>query len=723
MGGIMRELPLYISKKHLTFWWRYCNTNGEPLAINIRYDEPGKKKRFHQHHINSSGNWVEGAPTPLPLFGINTLPKSNYDGFISIFEGEKCAQAAHYLNLPAITSMGGSSQGHLADWPVVAGFRHLKKFVIFPDNDDPGKKYAQVVITEIKRACPHAEILVCHLPNQKKGDDFVDWLQTHEYMKVDWNGFAPIEELCAKQLHIAINNYVRDHCVAAETFQNESQSCPVQFEFDPEPIHEVLSPVLPCPVDSLPCSIKIWMNEIADQMQIPIDYLAAPFVVFAGSVIGRKRALLMRSGTEWIEYPNLWGMIIGRPSLMKSPAMSAMQAPLHALAESSLKNFEKDIKAYRKKMELWKIHKKAADEVYKKEIKEALENNTSVNDRDLPVLEEEPKEPVRKRHKTDDPTVEKLGELLIDNPHGLLLFRDELKGWLLSFEKIGRENDRQFYLESWSGKKDFDVDRIGRGSLHIPALMLSIFGSIQPGPLSQYVRTAVKGGNGDDGFLQRFQLMVWPDISPEFNIINTPLNKENVERVKMTFELLDQLPYSQNGESVILKFDEEGQALFDSWQHQLENHLRKASLPVHLEAHFAKYKKLVASLCIIFEHLKMASQEKAPFIIQVETLKNVLQWVKYFESHAYRIYGSSVNAVPKTALQLLTHIKKGDLAIPFSVRDVYHGHHWSGLTNSAEVEEVLEYLCEKGYLASANLQANGHPTRKYWAHPKIFEKC
>lgn len=52
----------------------------------------------------------------------------------------------------------------------------------------------------------------------------------------------------------------------------------------------------------------------------------------------------------------------------------------------------------------------------------------------------------------------------------------------------GHENDREFYLESWSGKGDYDVDRIGRGSLFVPALCVSIFGSIQPGPLSKHIR-------------------------------------------------------------------------------------------------------------------------------------------------------------------------------------------------------------------------------------------
>src|SRR5438128_6910695 len=118
--------------------------------------------------------------------------------------------------------------------------------------------------------------------------------------------------------------------------------------------------------------------------------------------------------------------------------------------------------------------------------------------------------PVAKRYLVNDTTVEKLGELLNHHPNGLLLFRDELSGWLHTMDRPGHENDRAFYCEAWNGTSAYTYDRIGRGTLHIRAACLSVLGGIQPGPLERYLR-AVFGGRGDDGLLQRFQLAVWPD--------------------------------------------------------------------------------------------------------------------------------------------------------------------------------------------------------------------
>src|SRR3712207_7707258 len=72
----------------------------------------------------------------------------------------------------------------------------------------------------------------------------------------------------------------------------------------------------------------------------------------------------------------------------------------------------------------------------------------------------------------------------------------------------------RFSLESWDGKKPYHIDRIGRGSIHVPALCLSIFGGIQPGPLMSYVQDAISESEKADGLLQRFQVLVWPDPRP-----------------------------------------------------------------------------------------------------------------------------------------------------------------------------------------------------------------
>ncbi len=120
----------------------------------------------------------------------------------------------------------------------------------------------------------------------------------------------------------------------------------------------------------------------------------------------------------------------------------------------------------------------------------------------------------------------------------------------------------------------------------MPVVCLSIFGGIQPGPLSIYIRSCIKGGIGDDEFVQRFQMMVWPDVKPDWQLVKN-INLEELEQpVCQLFEYLDKIPF--DGEPVLLPFEDEAQALFDAWQEKHEKRMRKGNLLSHMEAHLSK---------------------------------------------------------------------------------------------------------------------------------------
>jgi hypothetical protein len=189
----MNNLPQIVKKHNLRFSWKYRDKDGKETALVTRYDDV-PKKRFHQYHLSDDGEWVEGAPTPLPIYGLDTLPKPDTKQKVYIFEGEKCTSAAHHLGLAAITSMMGSGQASYADWAILAKFRHVCEFVLIPDNDDSGHKYIEAVAREIQKSSPKAKITVCKLPVKKKDDDFVDWIQASGKCPPDWDGFSAIDE-------------------------------------------------------------------------------------------------------------------------------------------------------------------------------------------------------------------------------------------------------------------------------------------------------------------------------------------------------------------------------------------------------------------------------------------------------------------------------------------------------------------------------------------------
>jgi hypothetical protein len=246
----------------------------------------------------------------------------------------------------------------------------------------------------------------------------------------------------------------------------------------PEPGH-ISQELLPVPAFDpdvlLPEPLRGWIVDQAEGMPCPIEFIAVPALVMAGSVIGARCGLRPKVHSHWVTIANLWGGIIGGPGSKKSPALEAAFRPVGSLI-------------------------KEARAAYAEAMRDYSARNNARDDQEGGPKQDEEDRPIEKRYKTNDATIEKLADLLIENPAGLLVHRDELVGLIASWDKQGHEQDRAFYLESWNGYSDYSVDRIKRGSSYLPNLCLSVVGSIQPAKLAAYLNQA-QDALADDGML------------------------------------------------------------------------------------------------------------------------------------------------------------------------------------------------------------------------------
>ena len=267
---------------------------------------------------------------------------------------------------------------------------------------------------------------------------------------------------------------------------------------DPAPLPEALPPVPAFNFDCLPNKLRPWLEDIADRMQCPPDFPAVAAMVAQSSIVGCKICIRPKRVDDWKIVPNLWGAIIGRPGQMKTPAAEQALLPLRRLAAESLERYDVAVKAH-KVTALLETQKVKIAEVNIKTALKTGDNNAARAEAET-VLKKGASKPVCRRYETNDPTIEKLGELLAENPNGLLLFRDELVGLLRGLDREGHESDRANYLEMWTGSGTFTSDRIGRGTVRAPSI-ISILGGIQPDLFISYIREAVRGGAGADGLL------------------------------------------------------------------------------------------------------------------------------------------------------------------------------------------------------------------------------
>lgn len=235
---------------------------------------------------------------------------------------------------------------------------------------------------------------------------------------------------------------------------------------EPKAIPDGLLPVPPFDLAFLPKKISPWVADIADLMQCPPDFVAIPAMITLASAIGRKIAIRPQCNTDWTEVANLWGYIVGPPGSMKSPAMAEAMKPLRRLEANARSMNETALKAYQTAADDFKIRSEAA----KSALKAALKKDPNAT---APAPLEEPVEPKARRYVVDDATYEALGVILVDNPQGVLAYRDELVSLLRTLDREEYAAARGFFLAAWGGLAGYTFDRIIRGTQHIEAACVS----------------------------------------------------------------------------------------------------------------------------------------------------------------------------------------------------------------------------------------------------------
>lgn len=492
----------------------------------------------------------------------------------------------------------------------------------------------------------------------------------------------------------------------------------------------------------LPAALRPWLEDAAERLQVPLEMVSVPAIVSAASLIGRTAGIAPKRRDDWTVVPNLWGAIIGRSGVLKSPAVLEGTRWLRRLAAEASEEYRESASNAEIERQLGELKiaglkkrgaKKGADaETLRDELRALAEAKAKAI-------------AIERRYETQDATVEKLGELLNENPRGLLLRRDELTGWLRTLDKPGREGDREFFLETWNGLGSYTVDRIGRGTQHVTSLTLSVIGGIQPGKLRAYVAEALLDGDGADGLLQRFQATVWPDVQAEWVNVDRWPDSEARERAWRVFQDLDQLDpvkvgaspgasvssvSAQGGGSYrstevpAIRFADDAQELFDEWRKELEKRLRSpdlAATPAY-ESHLAKYRSFMPALALVLHVVDVVAGDAKAGPVSLDASRRAAALVDFFDAHARRVYIVELEPGDAEARALADRIKAGVVADKTPVRELYRPQ-WSMLRTSEAVERAIARLIPLEYVRVEERDTGGRPERLLRIHPRFRKEA
>ncbi len=492
---------------------------------------------------------------------------------------------------------------------------------------------------------------------------------------------------------------------------------------EPQALQEELPPVQAFSEDLLPAAFRLLVIDVAERMQVPIDYPAVVTVLCLAGAVNRRAVIQPKANdTGWIVIPNLWGGLIAPPGFMKSPVIHAATRPLNLIQTEWRQEHEEALKDYTREKEEYELRSAA----WKEQYKAASKKGKTAPDRP----EDRPEGPNLRRLIVNDATFEALHQTMTENPAGILVIRDELTGWWSQLDRAGREGERAFCLQAWNGDTGHTIDRIGRGTTHVPHCCMSMLGGIQPGRLRSYLADALKDGPSNDGLIQRFQLLVWPDTAREWSYVDRAPDMAAEQRATRVFRTLVEL---EAANPTRFRFAPDAQELFNEFLAELERKIRGDELHPALISHLSKYRSLMPSLALLFEIADRASSvgfegaslAESQNFVSLRHAQQAAAWCEYLESHACRVYSCIVTPQLRAARELAEKIRQRRVGTDgfFSCREVYLKG-WSGLDTPESVKQAAEVLQDAGWVREFLAEPGpfgGRSPSRYQVNPRVWK--
>jgi Protein of unknown function (DUF3987) len=717
-GGRARTKP----NGHSSAWreverYQYLDGAGN-LRFEVVRQERGqgvqRKKKFLQRRPDGKGGWIWNLDGVDPLlYQLPKLLKRSTEATY-LCEGEKCVQTLEAWGLLATCNPMGAGNWRSEYSAVLRG----RVVVILPDNDEPGQKHAAAVATALLGVV--ASVRMVELPGLPEKGDVTDWRDaggTIERFRAQTAATVPLDEAALSELRARWNltdEAPHDHQAHAEAANDWPK---------PEPVQSELPPVETFSVDLLPASFRPLALDVKERMQVPMDYPAVVIVLCLAGVVNRRAIIQPKAhDTEWLVVPNLWGGLIAPPGFMKSPVIQAVTRPLNQIQAEWRQEYEAALNNHARAKEEFELRRAAWREQYKASAKSGKATPARPDDA--------PEEPKLQRLVVNDATFEALHQTMSENPAGILVIRDELTGWLSQLDRSGREGERAFCLQAWNGDTGHTIDRIGRGTIHVGACCMSLLGGIQPGRLRSYMVDALQDGPSNDGLIQRFQLLVWPDTAPDWAYVDRAPEVASQEKASRVFRTLVEL----NAENPVrFHFAHEAQELFIEWLGELEAKIRGDELHPALISHLSKYRKLMPALALLFELGDRAScvgfegsvLVNSDNLVSLEHTKQAAAFCQYLESHARRVYSCIVTPQLRAARELAEKIRKRKIGADgfFTCRDVYLKG-WSGLDTPEAVKLAAAVLQDAGWVRELSGESGpfgGRPSNRYEVNPVVWK--
>ncbi|MHB1424763.1 MAG: YfjI family protein [Gemmataceae bacterium] len=402
--------------------------------VIIDYRDAGGYTRAvrRRHSLATKARWKKN--THAIAYGEDHLSEAVKDGYLTVVEGESDCWTLWYHGFPALGIPGAECARVLQ----VSHVTPFKRLYVVQEGDAAGEKFVDGIVRRLAELRWLGQLRVITMSDKTK-DPSVLYIANPEAFAQDWRQRMETAVLIERPVTTIV------------------------------PASPVLLPYLPFPIDALPAPLAAFVRNGASALGCDPCYFALPILSVAASMIGNSRTIRLKR--DWTEPSVIWAAVVGDSGTLKSPAQRLVVSPVYRIQKELLDIYKKEKAAY-----------DAVKAEYEQAIKKAKKDSKPPDD----VL---PAPPTPGRILTGDITIEKLGQLLADNPRGMLVCRDELRSWFASFGRYKGQaggSDLPAWLEFFRAESVIIDRKTGdRPTLLIPRAAVSVCGGIQPGTLAR----------------------------------------------------------------------------------------------------------------------------------------------------------------------------------------------------------------------------------------------
>ena len=345
------------------------------------------------------------------------------------------------------------------------------------------------------------------------------------------------------------------------------------------------------PTDIFPTQIQDLIKDAEKTIGFNSDYLSTGILSICATALGNSVNLFNGS---YASQPILWLAIIGRQGIGKTHPLKFAKEPIEKKDKQNYLEFQNLLQNYESQ------EKKGSKPKYK---------NTILTDF----------------------TPEKLAETLQYNEKGVLIFKDELIGWINSFDQYKKGGDQQKYLEFFNGGT-LTVDRVSKDPIRVEKTNVNILGGLQPKKLKELA----SDGRNDDGFLSRV-LFVYPtNLKP--NLFSGKAIKDiHVENYnRFILNLYDAPPSTINTTDTQIK-------IYQQWQHKKVKDCFNDDIETAIQAKLETY---VWRLALIIEMMQQSSINEFKEKLSDTSIEKAIRLIEYFRGNALRVFDKILSTSP-----------------------------------------------------------------------------